>query len=161
MRNVIVSVVFIAACAAMASSQTKTITNSDLAAYREKRIAAERELREDYARLGFPSPEVRAAREAQAAKELTELSTRLRNERLDRERREAEIRLAVRSLQPTQTQVVVSNGVPIYYYYYPNYGWRYNTRSREYVQPGYFAGGMFIPTGSRTPMRPVFVRPRN
>ena len=160
MRNVIVSVVFIAAFAAIASSQTKTITNSDLSDYREKRIAAEKELREDYARLGFPSPEVRAARDAQAAKELIELSARLRNERLARERREAEISVAVRSLQPTQTQIVVSNGVPNYYYYYPNYGWRYNTRSREYVQPGYFAGGMFIATGSRTPMRPIFVRPK-
>lgn len=139
-----------------AYSQTPTVTNNDLSSYREKRLAAEKELREDYARLGFPSPEVRAARDAQSAKELTELSTRLRNDRLMRERREAEINLAIQAQQPTETQIVWVRGMPNYYYYYPNYGWRYTTRSREYVQPGYFAGGMFIATGSRTPMRPVF-----
>lgn len=151
---------FLTTVAISTAAQSKVVTNNDLSQYREKRIAAEKDLRENYEKLGFPSPEVRAARDAQAAKELTELSARLRNERSMSERREAEISLAVQSLKPTQTQIVVSNGVPNYYYYYPNYGWRYNTRSREYVQPGYFAGGMFIPTGSRTPMRPMFVRPR-
>lgn len=151
---------FLTTVAISTAAQSKVVTNNDLAQYREKRVAAEKNLRENYEKLGFPSPEVRAARDAQAAKELTELSARLRNERLARERREAEIRLAVEAQQPTQTQTVWVNGLPNYYYYYPNYGWRYNTRSREYVQPGYFAGGMFIPTGSRTPMRPVFVRPK-
>lgn len=145
----------------VAYSQTPTVTNFDLATYREKRLAAEKELREDYVRLGFPSPEVRAARDTQSAKELTELSARLRSERLARERREAEISLAIQAQQPTQTHIVWVSGQPNYYYYYPNFGWRYYTGSREYAQPGYFAGGMFIATGSRTPMRPVFVKPRH
>lgn len=141
---------------AVGAAQTKTITNSDLTNYREKRLAAEKELREDYNKLGFPSPEVRAARDAKAAKELTELSAILRAERLDRERREVELSRVIQAVQPTETRIVWAGGLPNYYYYYPNYGWHYRYRSREYVQPGYFAGGMFIATGPRNPMRPVF-----
>ncbi len=143
---------------AVGAAQTKTITNSELADYRDKRLAAERELREDYARLGFPSPEVRSKRDAESAKALAELSDRLRNERLTRERFDAERSLVY---VPYQRDVIVTNSQP----YYSNYYWRYPSRyyqgSRQYQQPGYFAGGMFIPTGPKTPPRPVFVRPRN
>ena len=38
-------------------SQTRTITNADLEKYKQKRLAAEKELRENYRELGFPSPE--------------------------------------------------------------------------------------------------------
>ncbi|HMT07021.1 MAG TPA: hypothetical protein PKA82_03375 [Pyrinomonadaceae bacterium] len=156
MRYLFLTFVFVLALSAVGISQTRTVTNNDLASYREKRLAAEKELRENYEKLGFPSPEVRAGRNAQAAKELTALSAKIRAERLEQERREADLSRAIQAAWPTETRIVWVNGLPNYYYYYPNYGWRYNTRSREYVQPGYFAGGMFIATGPRNPMRPVF-----
>lgn len=134
------------------AAQTKTITNSDLANYRERRLAAERELREDYVRLGFPSPEVRAKRDDESAKTLTELSARLCNERLTRERALVYV--------PYQRDVIVTNSQPYYSNYYLRYPSRYYQGSRQYQQPGYFAGGMFIPTGPKTPPQPLFVRPR-
>jgi len=149
--------VFIAIFAISALSQTRTVTNNDLAQYRDKRLAAERELREDYARLGFPSPEIRAARDVESAKRLTELSLRLRSERLEKERREAERSLVY---VPYQRDVIVTNSQPFYSNFYWRYPSRYYQGSRQYQQPGYFAGGMFIPTGPRTPPQPVFIRPR-
>ena len=41
----------------LTAAQTKTVTNSDLEKYRQKRLQAERDYRENYAKLGFPSPE--------------------------------------------------------------------------------------------------------
>ncbi len=37
-------------------AQTKTVTNADLEQFRQKRVESEKKLREDYARMGFPSP---------------------------------------------------------------------------------------------------------
>ena len=146
-------------------SQVKTVSNLDLEKYKQDRLHAETELRENYAKLGFSSPEERERRNAESAKAATELSAKLRAERLERERieaeREANEAMAAayyRSIQPVQT--------PQYQYDDPLYFWpnfrRYNfPRRRQYQQPGYFAGGMFITTGPRTPPRPLIrqVRP--
>lgn len=69
-----------------ASAQTRTVTNDNLEKYRQKRVAAERDLRENYERLGFPSPEElkRQIEESGAAR--AELAERLRAENLERER---------------------------------------------------------------------------
>ncbi len=66
-------------------AQTKTITNADLEKYRQKRLAAERELRENYREMGFPSPEEMERQNEKDRKETAELSQRLRQQRIERE----------------------------------------------------------------------------
>ncbi|MBC7798227.1 MAG: hypothetical protein H7Z37_15250, partial [Pyrinomonadaceae bacterium] len=72
--------------AASASAQNRTVTNEDLEKFRQKRLSAERDLRENYERLGFPSPEELEKQIEQSRVERTELSARLRAENLERER---------------------------------------------------------------------------
>ncbi len=38
-------------------AQTRTVTNATLSKFTEKRLAAERDYRDNYQRMGFPSPE--------------------------------------------------------------------------------------------------------
>lgn len=158
---------FIAATAAAGIAQTRTITNADLEKYRQERIKAETDLRENYVRLGFASPEERARQNAQAAKEREELSVRLQKEELERERLEAERAAAeARSMmyyrRPQQTEVLPGYFDYGYTYYWWN-GRRYRTPRAgfTYQQPGYFAGGQFWPTGPSSPPRPlVQIQPR-
>ncbi len=74
----------------LAIAQTKTVTNFDLEKFKQKRLQAEKELRENYRELGFPSPEEMEKQNAESRKELSELSQRLRAERLAREALEYE-----------------------------------------------------------------------
>ena len=70
--------------------QVRTITNSTLERYQEKRLAAERDYRENYARMGFPSPEeLDRQRDADMAARIR-LSEQLRQARLEKERLELE-----------------------------------------------------------------------
>ncbi len=66
-------------------AQTKTITNADLDKFKQKRLQAEKELRENYRELGFPSPEELEKQNERSTKELFALSKELRAERLERE----------------------------------------------------------------------------
>ena len=66
-------------------AQVKSITNADLKKYKQKRLKAERELRENYKQLGFPSPEELERRKEKSMKSLSELSERVRRERLESE----------------------------------------------------------------------------
>jgi len=146
-------------------SQVKTVTNLDLETYKQDRLKAEREYRENYAKLGLPSPEELERRREQSRIETEQLSAKLRAARLERERIEAEREAAAalsaayyRSAQPVQA--------PQYQYDEPLYFWsngrRYaSPRRRQYQQPGYFAGGLFITTGPRTPPRPIMIRPHH
>lgn len=159
---------FITATAVICSAQSKTLTNVDLEKYRQDRIKAETDLRENYARLGFQSPEERARRAAQSAKEAEELSARLQKEELIRERLEIERAAAERRATqfyyrvPQQTQIqpqFYDNG---YTYYWWN-GRRFRTPrvNLPYQQPGYFAGGQFWPTGPSTQPQPLIrINPR-
>ncbi len=145
-------------------AQSKTVTNDDLSKYKQERVKAEAELRNNYAKLGFPSPEERARREAQSTKDTVELSARLRNERLERERihaqnaANAQYSAAVRrAIQPQNT---------VEYYAPSDFGGYYYGGGRArligrvgYQQPGYFAGGQFWPTGPATKPRPIW-KPR-
>lgn len=139
-------------------AQTKVVTNDDLEAYKQQRLSADREYRENYAKLGFSSPEEYDRRLTQSRVESEQLSAKLRNERLERERldaqRQANEQAAAgyyQSIQPVRS-----------YYSDPGYFWSYSTwyrpriRPTQYYQPGYFAGGQFWPTGS--PVRPQPVR---
>jgi hypothetical protein len=135
-------------------SQKRTVTNADLEAYKQKRLQAEQDYRENYARLGFPSPEELDRRREESLKRSEELSAKLRSERLERERLEA----ARRAM--TQSSVVYPSYYPYGYdntiysgawfnpysfgrrHFFP--GGRF-PGSRFPVQAGYFAGGQFWP----------------
>lgn len=159
-------VFIISAAVCSTPAQSKTVTNADLVKYKQERLKAEADPRENYAKLAFSSPEELERRDALDTKERSELSARLHREELERDRieaeREAAERLAVADSRPTQIDVVTDNG-------FPGYFWSYGRRHRipvfrgDYQQSGYFAGGQFWPTGSRT--RPqtqsVWIRPRH
>lgn len=56
----------------------KTVTNADLEKFRQKRLQAEKDYRENYKRLGMPSPEELEQREAERQRWLTEYSRQAR-----------------------------------------------------------------------------------
>jgi hypothetical protein len=137
----------------------RTVTNSDLEGYRQRRVAAEQQLRDDYARMGFPPPEEMARRNMESQQQLLELSGRLKAERLESERME---------LQREQMTLMYSSPAPYGYYdngdgFYPTVwgsGGGFGRGGRVRTQQGYFGGGQFWPQGSRTPARPAIVQPR-
>ena len=142
-------------------AQGKTVTNDDLSKYKQDRIKAEAELRNNYAKLGFPSPEERARRDAESAKETAELSAKLRNERLERERIEAQnaanAPFNAALLRAMQQHNSSEYYAPSYFGGYYSGGWQPRPVGRVgYQQPGYFAGGQFWPTGPATKPRPLF-----
>jgi Skp family chaperone for outer membrane proteins len=143
----------------IASAQGRPITNLDLEKYRVTRIAADKELRENYEKLGFPSPEELERRREKSRVETEELAAKLRADRNEQERIDAQ-RETARSVTVYNRDAVrqndwyLSNG-----YYYSPYVNRY-PRQRTQSQPGYFAGGQFWLTGPATKPRPLFVRPR-
>lgn len=66
-------------------AQTKTITNADLEKHRQKRVRAEREYRENYKKLGFPSPEELEKQIEESRIRREELSARLQEEKDEKE----------------------------------------------------------------------------
>ncbi|MBV9242341.1 MAG: hypothetical protein JO314_10065 [Acidobacteria bacterium] len=154
----ILCLVSLTAGAAIAQAR-RTVTNSDLERYREARVEQERQLREDYVRLGFPSPEELARRNMESQQQLYDLSDRLKAERLERDRLELEReQMMLMMFPPVQGG---DNGVLPGDAFYPT-AWGLGNgfgRGRGRQQQGYFAGGQFWPQGSRTPARPAFVRP--
>ena len=148
-----------------AAAQTKTVTNSDLESHRQKRLQAERDYRENYERLGFPSPEELAKQIEQDKKERSELAERLRSESLEREKAESE-----NAYWRAQTEILRYNGgsggaaaqnnqgasngngfyPPVYFgsqtfYGYPNYGYsnRHYYKNRYRNNRGFWRGGIF------------------
>lgn len=133
MKGSLLFFVVLLSVAGVSAQATKTVTNADLEKFRQERLKNEKDYRENYAKWGMPSPEELQRRNEQSAKELTELSNRLRAERLEQERQEA---LAAQG----QSGVYA---VPIaqprryyqapYYYGYPVYGGFYRGRvNRNY-----------------------------
>lgn len=151
------------ALAAAAMAQGRTVTNADLDRYKAERVRGETDLRENYARLGFPSPEEMERREAVALKERNELVARLTRERIEQERIDAQIRAASAAYYASQPRTIVVQGANdagiLSYGYGYNYGYGdwpvIRPRRMGYEQPGYFAGGQFWPTGPRTPPQPL------
>ena len=88
--RIVFLICFSLAAVILTAAQGRTV-GGDLAKYEQARVKAEKDLRENYVKLGFPSPEERARRNAVDAKERAELSARLRQERLERERAAAEV----------------------------------------------------------------------
>ena len=152
---------FILATAVSLAAQSKIVTNADLEKYDRERLKNERDYRENYAKLGLPSPEELERRREQSRIETEQLSAKLRTARLERERIEAERETNERFAQTyrARPQFVLEPQ-----YSEPAYFWsrdrRYRSTVRQtyYQQPGYFAGGQFWPTGSRTPPQPLIRR---
>ncbi len=152
-------------------SQNSTVTNSDLQVYREKRLEAEREYRENYQRMGFPSPEELDRRREQSLKETEALSAKLRAERLQREsieaHREPPSRLQRSTINmfrhPVVTLFTAGPGI------IPTTADRRPFRIGTTYQTGYFAGGHFWPGGlgaprcrlADAPPGPAAIRPRH
>lgn len=102
--------VFVWTCLAIlavvpAAAQQRSITNADLEKYRQKRLQAEKDYNENYAKLGFPSPEELQKQIEKSRVEREALAARLAAERLERERAEAE-REAMRQVFVPDTTVI-------------------------------------------------------
>ena len=140
------------------SAQTKTVTNSDLTKFRSQRLSAEKELRENYEKLGFPSPEELRQRQEKNRVETEELSAKLRAERIEREKLAAEMKRAevlrllsitpVRDYYPSPTGGFYGGFISSGYYnhYSPN-----RFRLRRYNGPAWRAdaSGVIYEPGSR------------
>ena len=144
----------ILAAAVVTVAQSKSVTNADLEKYRQERVKAERDYRENYEKLGLPSPDELQKRREKDRIETEKLSAELRSARLERERLDAERQAAERraaiyyqsDLRFTQPYTELGG-----YYWYGGRRWPiYTNRGpRPVVQEGYFAGGQFWPTGTR------------
>lgn len=148
-KRILLVLSLIFSVAALTSAQTKTVTNADLESFRQKRLAAEKDYRENYAKLGFPSPQELEKQLAEDQRRLEELSEKLRAERLERERTgalEAQNDFLARQsayLQnqdynyPAERRNYYYNLQPFgfYNYSFPKYRPRYNRRYRDNSLP--------------------------
>lgn len=129
------------------AAQTKTVTNGDLEKFRQERLRAEEDYRENYAKRGLPSPEEIERINDQKRRELSELATELREERQTSEygiRDRAEL---LRSqLASIDSQIAYLRGLgrtnfrqPVAYWSFAYQGLGYRgpvyTRSRSNAQP--------------------------
>ena len=141
-----------------ANAQSKVVTNTDLDKYRVEREKAAAEYLSNYAKRGMPSPEELERRNERDRKESVELSAKMRAERTERERREAESKVIGVYPQRPPSEVIVIDGYQTYFYSEPNYS--HGRGRRMFQQSGYFAGGQFWPTGSATRTRPMWIKKR-
>lgn len=148
---------FVAVAFCSVSAQSRVITNDDLAKYRQQREQAERDYRENYARMGFPSPDELARRREKSALEYREYADQLRTQELEAERLAAQRRAASRYLPPVYV-IGGDSGYGDLGYFFLNGRYYQRPLRQEYAQPGYFAGGQFWPTGSATRPRPLIER---
>lgn len=106
----ITSVILMSAVAGLA--QTRTVTNFELEKFQQQRLTAEREYRENYKRLGFPSPEELDKQRDEDMKARVALAYQLRQARIEKERLELERHgLAVEAARrESESQVIESDG---------------------------------------------------
>jgi hypothetical protein len=133
----------------LAFAQTKTVTNADLEKYRQKRLAAEKEYRENYREMGFPSPEELEKQNEESARERSELAQRLRAEKIAKQNQARQNSYYQNRQNSNQTR-----------YPYPNpnfidYG-QYQTST--YVYPNFFNRRFFRNTNRRNVRRGNFFR---
>ena len=153
---------FTLAMAVSVAAQTKSVTNASLESYQQQRLKADQDYRDNYARFGLPSPEEIDRRTQQSRIELEQLSAKLRAEDIERDRLAADQRANNRLTAAFSQPVLIERSQQYNNYYFWTHGRRHWFPARQqYVQPGYFAGGQFWPTGSRTPPRPMFVPTRH
>jgi hypothetical protein len=134
MKNFFAAMLVLTA-AVTAFSQTRTITNFDLDKYRIEREAADKALREKYARLGYPSPEEIQKQNEERQRERARYSDQLRDQRLQSQNSiiiqanqlrgeiaaiDAQINYLRRNAPSNSQTVILSTG----YYGYQTYGGR-------------------------------------
>ena len=133
-KNMSVKILFLLCLSILAVAptfaQTKAVTNEDLEKFRQKRLRAEKDYRENYAKMGFPSPEELERQNEKSRVEREELSARLTAERLQREKAEAERAEIARYNEQIRSfnsdNPVVNDSA--FHYGYSNtifYGWRF------------------------------------
>ena len=123
-RSLLFFVVFLSVGAGSMLAQTRTVTNADLEKFRQERLKAEKDYRENYAKWGFPSPEELQRRSEQSSKEISELAAKLRAEDLEQQRLAAERN---RSRQYTLLlNTPAQRYSSPYFYTYPLYGTFYS-----------------------------------
>jgi hypothetical protein len=74
-----------AVCAMAQDNSAKTVTNADLEKYRQARVKSDEDYRQNYQRLGLPSPEELERRETERQQRLSDLSEKLAARRLQNE----------------------------------------------------------------------------
>jgi hypothetical protein len=141
MKKTVLFLSLILSFSTIAFAQTKTVTNADLEKFRQKRLQNEKNYRENYERLGFPSPEELERKRVEDEENLIEFSQQLETQRLQREAIRAEIEnqyLLMQSQYPPSPDysnydsgAYTYGGYLPFNYGYNNYG-RYNRRSRSY-----------------------------
>ena len=107
------------------AAQNRTVTNANLEKHRQKRLEAQREYRENYEKLGFPSPEELKRQIEQSRIEQSELAARLRAENLEREQLNLERQRAENEARSRNYQIQNQNYSPRnddYFYNYPSNG---------------------------------------
>ena len=159
-----------AAATSLAAQTRRSVTNADLEKYKQARLGAEREYRENYERLGLPSPEELELRRRRDRAETEALAERLRSDRISQERIQAEREASEQTAAVYARSLQQQNAGQYYqpgYLNDPGYFWSYGRRyqyprgQNYYQQPGYFAGGQFWPTGPSSPPQPLIARPRS
>lgn len=152
---------FVLLTVAVSVAQSRSVSNLDLEKYRQQRITAEAELRENYAKLGFSSPEEMQRRDEKSRAETEALAAKLRAERLERERVDAQREDAARLAAYYRYRESDAPGVDASAVFFWQNGQRYRRPARRIqFRNGYFAGGQFWATGPRTRPQPLWVRPR-
>ncbi|MBX3266818.1 MAG: hypothetical protein KF831_08950 [Acidobacteria bacterium] len=146
-----------------AEAQTRTVTNADLEKFRSERLEAERQYRQNYERLGLPSPEELERRRTESAHERDELSARLRAERIQREQFAA---MASRAAAEREGSVVIIENGRQQVVGYGVYGYPVYRNRRYWARPGVVwratPGGVIYEPGGRSSYiyTPRFGRPR-
>ncbi len=123
------------------SAQNRTVTNGDLQKHRAKRLAAERDLRENYEKLGFPSPEELQRQIEQSRRERAELSARIQAENLEKERLALDAQIVENEARTNnyqyqndiysrRTDDYFSNYAPYGFFSFPNSGFQNRRNNR-------------------------------
>lgn len=166
---------FIFVLANVAAAQTRTVTNADLEKFRLRRVQAEQEYRQNYQRLGLPSPEELEKQREQNRRELSDLSQRLQRENFERAQRQREDELRQAQIEyyragATQYYQGAYNGNAYssgYYGSYGGYGFPGGYYNNFYNNPfGYYrgfgnGGNFYHPIAPGTPFFPGGVRINN
>ena len=140
--------------AATVPAQVRTVTNADLEKFRQKRLQAEQEYRDNYERWGFPSPEELDRQREQDRVDNEALAEKLRENRLEREK----LALDRARLANESRGMYYDPGMAGYAPYAGGIGFSYGGgfgdgfRGRRrggsfgsFGQSGYYAGGQFWP----------------
>jgi hypothetical protein len=146
-KQIVVFLSLIFSVASVVFAQTKTVTNKDLEKFRQKRLQAERDYRQNYERLGFPSPEELEKNRIEDQKNLIEFSQQLQFQRLEREAAQAEAEKQALWAQNQYLQSLVNDSnyqsSGFYTGYSPdNYGYFNSYRSGYFGRYNY--GGRFF-----------------